>query len=189
MEKTMNVNTKTERNAEIKRRRLAGETAKELGEAFGISPQRIHQIANVNGIKGATIRRNKRMEYILVHPEKTHKELADYLGVTIGTIWNMRIGTEYLGKLPRSKESAMLFYSERGNSQECWKWNGNFHAPTGLGRMNAEGKVFYAHRVAWELENGEIPEGVYINPCNINRTCVNPAHLEIYHKARKKNRR
>src|SRR3954471_12211750 len=54
----------------------------------------------------------------------------------------------------------------------CWLWEGRIH-PKGYGDL--AGKL--AHRVAWEMANGEIPEGLEIHHlCRIKR-CCNPLHL------------
>lgn len=74
-----------------------------------------------------------------------------------------------------------LFWSrvERGATDECWLWAG---ATTSYGYG-----IFYnfpdhpprhAHRVSYELEVGEIPEGLTIDHlCGVKK-CVNPGHLE-----------
>jgi hypothetical protein len=57
---------------------------------------------------------------------------------------------------------------------ECWIWyEGRRHH--GYGRIGSlqEG----AHRVAWELTNGPIPDGLdVLHKCD-NPPCVNPDHL------------
>ncbi len=57
----------------------------------------------------------------------------------------------------------------------CWIWSGNI-ARNGYGRYGARGQ--YAHRVAYELLVGPIPEGLTIDHLCRVHACVNPKHLE-----------
>lgn len=65
--------------------------------------------------------------------------------------------------------------------EECWPWTGAT-TPKGYGHMGwrEDGRRVdeYAHRVAYQLERGAIPEGLEIDhKCGV-RSCCNPAHLE-----------
>lgn len=64
-------------------------------------------------------------------------------------------------------------------TETCWLWLGAIDR-TGYGRFTFRGSnCFRAHRAAYILYVGEIPEGLVINhTCGV-RHCVRPDHLEV----------
>ena len=58
---------------------------------------------------------------------------------------------------------------------ECWVWLGDCR--DGYGRVTVASKNVVAHRFAWELEYGPIPEGIFVLHRCDNRPCVNAGHL------------
>lgn len=59
----------------------------------------------------------------------------------------------------------------------CWKWTGSVK-PNGYGQVRVGIRVRTAHRVAYELAHGEIPDGLVIDHLCRRRDCVRPDHLE-----------
>ena len=61
---------------------------------------------------------------------------------------------------------------------DCIVWVGAI-STEGYGLISVEGVSSYAHRYAWERENGPIPEGMVIDHSCWVPTCVNVEHLRL----------
>jgi len=82
---------------------------------------------------------------------------------------------------PKPATFAENFWShvdQSGGPDACWPWTGSRKRYGVLARPTPYGlKHAQAHRVAWELTNGPIPDGLYaLHHCD-NPPCCNPAHL------------
>ena len=71
--------------------------------------------------------------------------------------------------------------------EDCWSWRG-YTNPAGYGicsLSSSDGRVKtgYAHRTAYELSYGPIPEGLVIDHLCRNRSCINPTHVEVVTRA------
>lgn len=68
------------------------------------------------------------------------------------------------------------FRSRTAPDGDCIIWQAQI-GTDGYGRISVKGKDKKAHRVAYELAKGPIPEGkMILHSCHV-RACVNPAHL------------
>lgn len=74
---------------------------------------------------------------------------------------------------------AERFWAKVERGADCWLWIAS-KDPDGYGYFDgrARGRTGRAHRVAYEMLVGPIPEGMQIDHLCRNRACVNPAHLE-----------
>lgn len=73
--------------------------------------------------------------------------------------------------------NADRFWSKVEKTETCWLWTGGRQS-SGYGSLTFDGAHKLAHRVAYELSVGPIPEGLHVDHLCRTRDCVNPAHLE-----------
>jgi hypothetical protein len=82
-------------------------------------------------------------------------------------------------KHPSLLAQLMLHVSPEPNTG-CWLWTGALNN-MGYGRLKVggrDGKSVYAHRVAYQLFVGPIPDGKVLDHRCSNTWCCNPAHLD-----------
>jgi hypothetical protein len=65
-----------------------------------------------------------------------------------------------------------------GTRDDCWLWTGTM-STAGYGRLRNNGPRIYAHRVAYMLSIGEIPDGLLVLHACDNPPCCNPDHLNV----------
>lgn len=76
------------------------------------------------------------------------------------------------------RRRAGLFWERVERAEECWPWT-MARQDSGYGRARLPGyPTMPAHRVAYMLANGPIPDGYHIDHLCRNPPCCNPAHLE-----------
>lgn len=74
------------------------------------------------------------------------------------------------------------FWAKVSKGDGCWEWQG-IVSDQGYGRFplprnGGPSRQVQAHRVAYELSVGVIPDGLVLDHLCRNRRCVNPDHLE-----------
>jgi hypothetical protein len=70
------------------------------------------------------------------------------------------------------------FWSKVAKSDGCWTWTA-YTTRDGYGVFGVEPrKTALAHRVAYEMERGPVPDGLELDHLCRNPRCVRPEHLE-----------
>ena len=69
------------------------------------------------------------------------------------------------------------FWDKVNKTETCWLWTASTKGKNNYGSFWDGNKSTYAHRVSWELHNGEIPNDLRVlHKCDTPE-CIRPDHL------------
>lgn len=84
---------------------------------------------------------------------------------------------EERAEIVRSEEFWLRFMAKVKMGLFCWVWSGSVDR-SGYGKIIVGGRLYPAHRVAYEVLVGVIPVNWTVSQTCDNRRCVRPDHLE-----------
>jgi hypothetical protein len=122
-------------------------------------------------------------EHARLNPEDSYAQIADTFGLSVISVKrycsDLGRGKDWRRGRKKADADAPRFWAavDRIGPGDCWLWKGCRNS-SGYGFVHFKGKSQGAHRVAYELTHGAIPEGAELDHLCRNRPCCNPAHLE-----------
>ena len=73
---------------------------------------------------------------------------------------------------------AERFAAKIEKTDSCWLWTAAKDRD-GYGQFKLDGRMRPAHRVSYEFEHGQIPDGMEIDHECLHASCVRPEHLRL----------
>jgi hypothetical protein len=116
------------------------------------------------------------------NPQDSYAKIAATFGVSLASVKRL-CSDQGRSKAWRKGKGAPEFDPQKfwdkidRGADGCWQWTGCTNND-GYGFVFVNGKSCGAHRVAYQLANGPIPDGLEIDHLCKNPGCCNPAHLD-----------
>jgi hypothetical protein len=95
-----------------------------------------------------------------------------------GTIVFPKPGEDFLAPEFVAKRLANKLSRDLVNPHGCWEWQGTKNKD-GYGTLTYKGRTDKAHRIAYRISIGAIPEGLQVLHHCSNPSCINPKHLSL----------
>ena len=103
-------------------------------------------------------------------------KLLAYFEALVAENERLRMGSPRIGRSYATDAERFWAKVQREGDAQCWLFLGS--RTRGYGKFYNGGKYTYAHRYAYELLVGPIPDELQLDHLCRVRHCVNPAHLE-----------
>jgi hypothetical protein len=108
------------------------------------------------------------------------RQIAPHFDYTYRTVARQLDKAGITTDLGRSRQQTLKerFEAKTDRSGDCHIWTGATDL-NGYGKLNVGGETRGAHRLAYEWDHGDIPDGRMIDHTCNNKSCVNPDHLRL----------
>ena len=175
------------RDREIVRRIRNGDTYEAIGAEYGITRQRVQQIAERHDVRPLRVDEKPLGESDLLvadllrsEPRLSYQEVAERTGLSQRQVRRIadRSGLAQM-RWPVYRRGIQPWDYDEEAGTGCWIWRYG-KSVQGHGRLNVgKGQSEYAHRFAYEQHHGPIRSGTAIIHICGNYSCVNPEHLSM----------
>ena len=175
------------RDRVIVRRIRNGDTYEAIGSEYGITRQRVQQIAEKYDVRPLMAGEKPPSESDLVaadllrsEPRLSYQEVAESTGLSQRQVRRIadRAGLARM-RWPVYRRGIQPWDYDEDADTGCWIWRHGKSAQ-GHGRLNVgNGRSEYAHRFSYEQQHGPLPSGTAITHACGNNSCVNPEHLSM----------
>ena len=178
------------RDRVIVRRIRNGETYEAIGGDYGITRQRVQQIAERYDVRPLTVDEKPLAgsdllvaQLLRSEPRLSYADVAEHADASVRQARRVaeKAGLAWM-RWPVYRRGIQPWDYDEDPDTGCWNWR-HGKSSQGHGRLNVgNGRADYAHRFAFEQQHGPLPSGSAISHDCGNYSCVNPEHLSAEYR-------
>ena len=164
-----------------------GDTYEAIGNDYGITRQRVQQIAEKYGVRPLGVDEKPLSgpdllvaDLLQSEPRLSYRDVSEHTGLSQRQVRRIadKAGSAWM-RWPVYRRGIHRWDYDEEADTGCWNWRYGKSA-RGHGRLNVgQGQSEYAHRFAYEQHHGPITSGAAIIHACGNYSCVNPEHLSM----------